>query len=361
MTDEIVTVEHPAAEMVRANDVPQLLAQIRPQWQGKDLIQRVSRLLPVDPSSACQRLLNAAIRDLRDKIGIAGIDIAGKVADEYKLPAVTKQEDVESYTTHNVIQLAYRMGLLGMKDWRRMTRAYEIRRDLEHEDSEYEAGIEDVLYVFVTCIDAVLSKDPVTLIRVTDVKEIIETPSPVVAESQLLEDYEHAPDTRQLEIAKFLVSTALGEESPDLVRQNANSVMREFSRLTRNSVLIQLAAHVQDKLGYAPLNPFMVRVAHSAGILPYFKRAKRKDFFTSYADAMDRTGYRWHSNAQHGQLLQELHEFGGLDSVPDDLHGRYVKWLVLCFIGEPGGYGAGRSRTRCWPTAPSGLVQLSST
>ena len=59
-----------------------------------------------------------------------------------------------------------------------MHRCYEIRRDLEHEDDEYEAGIEDCVYMFRTCIDVVLSRDPVELLRVTDVKEIIEESTP---------------------------------------------------------------------------------------------------------------------------------------------------------------------------------------
>ncbi len=56
-----------SAKMVIASGVDKLLAQIRPEWQAKSLIRRVKNLLVVDPSSACQRLLNAAIHDLREK------------------------------------------------------------------------------------------------------------------------------------------------------------------------------------------------------------------------------------------------------------------------------------------------------
>ena len=74
-----------------------LLERIRPEWQGKGLIDRVTRLARVDPSSACQRLLNAAVHDLRQKIVLAGLDIAGKVASDYKLPTVAKNEDVREH------------------------------------------------------------------------------------------------------------------------------------------------------------------------------------------------------------------------------------------------------------------------
>jgi hypothetical protein len=49
-------------------------------------MDRVRQLLPVDPSSACQRVLNAAIHDLRNKIIVAGLDIAQEAASRFRLP-----------------------------------------------------------------------------------------------------------------------------------------------------------------------------------------------------------------------------------------------------------------------------------
>ena len=83
-------------EIIEASGVPALLAKIRPQWQAKDLIQRVTRLLPVDPSSACQRIFNASIHDLKEKIIIAGLDIAAEAARQHKLPTVSRPEDIDS-------------------------------------------------------------------------------------------------------------------------------------------------------------------------------------------------------------------------------------------------------------------------
>ena len=73
-------VQSGSTELIRASEVPALLEQIRPAWKARDLINRVRKLLPVDPSSACQRIFNAAIHDLRDKIVVAGIDIAKEAA-----------------------------------------------------------------------------------------------------------------------------------------------------------------------------------------------------------------------------------------------------------------------------------------
>ena len=356
MSGEVVF-PHPAAEVVAASDVPSLMLRIRPQWQAKGLIDRVHRLLPVDPSSACQRLLNAAVADLRDKIQIAGLDIAKEAAATHRLPPVERPDDVDNYSTAKLIDLAYRMGLLTRPEWRRLTRAYDIRKDLEHEDSEYEAGVEDCIYIFKTCIEAVLAKDPVNLIRVSEVKQVVEASGPAAPTLELLEDYEHAPDTRQLEILKFLVSTALNEREPELVRQNAYAVLRALAALTRDAVRVLLAKHMQDSLGRQPMSETHVRVANGAGVLPYLRKAQRVSFFRAYNERLKQAGHHWRSNASHGALLRALDEYGGLPSLPDEELVATTKWLVLCYVGEPGGYGAGINRRVFYSNSAAPLVE----
>jgi hypothetical protein len=89
-------------------------------------------------------------------------------------------------------------------------------RDLEHEDDEYEAGVEDCVYIFTTCIEVILARDPIHLLRVTDIKVLIEQASAVVPSITLLEDYERAPQPRQEEICKFLISIALDKSQSDI-------------------------------------------------------------------------------------------------------------------------------------------------
>lgn len=356
--NELAVIVHPDVEMIEDSGLPQLMARIRPQWQSKGLIDRVRRLMAVDPSSACQRLLNAAIADLREKINIAGLDIARDAAKANKLPSVERPEDIENYSTANIIDLSYRMGLLTRPEWRRLSRSYEIRRDLEHEDSEYEAGVEDCVYIFKTCIEAVLSRDPVTLIRVSEVKDVIETAGPATADPSLIEDFEHAPDTRQLEILKFLFSTATNDDEPDLVRQNAFTVIGVLTDVTRPAVTVELAKHVQEKIGRrTPFTELQVRVANAAGVLPYLRKAQRRTFFDAYLRQLHLTGHHWSGNSSHGGLLRKLREFGGLQAIPDPELREILKWMVLCYIGEPGGRGMGVNRRVFYSNSGATLIE----
>lgn len=321
-------------EMAIDSDVQGLMLQIRPEWQSKNLVQRVTKLLQVDPSSACQRLFNAAIHDIKKKILVAGIDIAKEAAASNRLPQINRPEDIEDYNVSKTIDLAYYMGLLSRPEWRRITRVYDIRRDLEHEDDEYEATIEDCFYIFKTSIEAVLSKDPIEVIRLTDIKEIVEQPTAVTLDHTVREEYGVAPAVRQVDIYKFLVSTALNIKHPDIVRQNCYISLSVLSQLTKDQVKIEVSQFYSDKVKRNGLDLVTARVSFAAGILPYFKKSVLKTFYFSYLEHMKTIGYDFRSNDKHGYLLRELREIGGLEFCHDEVVPGMIEWLCQCYIGE---------------------------
>jgi hypothetical protein len=336
MSDETSVVIRPA-EFLQRVDSPGLLANVRPAWQAKNLISRVRKLVDIDPSSACQRLFNAAVHDLREKIVIAGLDIAGEAAKQNKLPVVAKPEDVENLSVTNVIDLAYRMGLLTRPEWRRVSRCYEIRRDLEHEDDEYEAGVEDCIYIFKTCIDVILSQDPIHLIRVEDVKDLIEQPGPVLPSEALLEDYGRAPQPRQEQIELFLISIALDKSKSDVLQQNAFSFLIRLEPLTQNPVKLTIAAHIQERVGRAGLDRRLARVAVASGTFPYLRQADVAHLFDKEFAEFEKVTVAWRAFPLHGELLRSFEELGGFGLCPAKTRAAFVKWMMLTYLGTPGG------------------------
>lgn len=334
MANELIPA--PNVELVQASNVPALLGRIRPQWQAKSLINRVKVLLDVDPSSACQRLLNASIHDLKEKIVIAGVDIASEAAKQHKLPAVTSAEDIEHYSTAKLIDLAYRMGLFSRPEWRRVSRCYEIRRDLEHEDDEYEAGVEDCVYIFSTCIEVILSRDPIQLIRVTDFKDLIEQATAVIPDAVVLEDYERAPQKRQEEILKFLISHALDKSTADVVQQNAFTCLSYLRPITQQATLVTIGEHLQGKAGRS-IDARMARVANAVGVFPYLRQSARRSFFESVFENMKKVGTNWSAYEKHGELLRTFKDYGGLVNCTPETRTEILKYLVLTYVGTPGG------------------------
>lgn len=236
------------------------------------------------------------------------------------------------------------MGILSRPEYKRLLRAYDIRKDLEHEDDEYEAGIEDCVYIFATCIEVVLSRDPLHLIKLNDVKQIVEQPSATALNDSLIEEYTHAPQPRQHEIFKFLISAALNKAQPDIVQQNSFNALFSLRPLTNTQVLIDASKELVEQIGKKAPELRVARVALAAGLFPYLRKSQIKELFTAYLSHMKQVGYQWRKNAEHGELLRNLQELGGLEHVPDELLAEYLEWLVLCYIGESGGYGAGYNR-----------------
>ena len=333
-------------ELVTDSGFNSLLSKIRAEWQAKSLIMRVNRLLLVDPSSACQRILNAAFHDLREKIVIAGIDIAKEAASEHRLPPVTKADDVlENYSSSNVLDLAYRIGILSRPEWRRMHRCYDIRRDLEHEDDEYEAEIEDVVYMFKSCVEIVLAQDPIQLLQVSEVKDVIQASTPVIPTADFFSDYEKAPYPRQIIIMELLVNTALNSKNPDITRQNSVEMLRSLQTRTHNTVKIELGKTIQNRIGRNPIDLAIAKVASASGVMPYLKQRQVEQFFSNfYETRFKKIGYHWKQHDLHSDIFNDFDDVGGLKVCPKELRRKILLWLTLCYLGERGGYGAGRGR-----------------
>jgi hypothetical protein len=319
-----------------------LLNSIRPVWKGRRLIERVTAILPVDPSSACQRLFNAGIRDLKEKVLVVGLDLATEAAKNYKLPPIQREEDVLEYPTAKLIDLCYRMGILNRPEWRRLHRCYQIRRDLEHEDNEYEAALQDCFYIFKSTIDIVLSQDPVHLLKVTDVKQIIENATRVTLTEEFLENYPRAPNLRQKEISLFLISTAQNDVQPDIVRENAVEVLRGIKSITNTEVTIELARFLEEKLKGHSINLITAKVGHACGATAYFKKTRLKDYYSDLLNEFKKTGTDW---GTQGKFMGKFEDIGGLTYCPMDLVPDFIKLLTVTYIGEPGGYGVfGKNR-----------------
>ena len=306
------------------------LSLIRPLWKGRKLIQRVEVLLPVDPSSACQRLFNAAIHDLKEKIIVIGADLAREVASNYKLPAVSSDDDILNYNVSKTIDLSYRIGLLSRAEWRRIHRCYDIRRDLEHEDNDYEAVLEDCFYIFKSTIDTILSRDPIQLLRVIDVKQIVENPAELAISPQLLEDYKGAPPLRQQEISDYLIGIARNDKQPDIVRENCVKVLRHFKEHTNTTVTIEIAKSLEEKLGRNPIDILTAKLGYATGATGYFKKVKLNEFYQKLLAEIKAVG-DWNSQAK---FMAKFEDLGGLMFCPPELYYDFIKELALIYIGE---------------------------
>ncbi|QZE24764.1 hypothetical protein K4X33_11220 [Brevibacterium casei] len=162
---------------------------------------------------------------------------------------------------------------------------------------------------------------------------------------------------RQLEILKLLLSKALDENEPELVRSNGFTLLGSLTEKTGDPALLKLSQHFQNKMGRKGLSLIEMRVAHQAKITPYLRKAQKREFYKQLFSRFESAGFDWRSNEQHGKLLSALLETGGLRSVTEEELTKYLKWMTLCFVGEPGGYGAGKGRRVFYSNSAAPLIR----
>lgn len=317
----------------------QYLAKIRPEWQGTPLVRRVVNLLPVDASSACQRLLNAAGHDLRSKIRTIGLDLAKEAAKSSGLPPINSSEDLENYPTARLYDLAYRLSLFNRADWRRLHRAYEIRCDLEHEDDEYEASIGDLVSIFEAAIDVVLSREPIQVIQLQEINDVVESDAPVHVSQELIEDYRDAPPQRQTEILSSLSFWYVDDQKPEIVRANCFRLLRRFSPLAPSGAKIELAEKLAVRIGRGSADVATAQVAITSGAFPFIRKRQQRVLVGAFIEQFDKVKPHWRQNHYHSELLDDFAGGGGFASCPDGSIRPIVRWMVEAYIGEPGGYG----------------------
>lgn len=76
-----------------------------------------------------------------------------------------------------------------------------------------------------------------------------------------------------------------------------------------------------------------------------YKQRQVAEFFDRIADSLIEIGYQWRHFVEHREPLEDLEDVGGLLACPPTPRIKLVLWMVLCYLGEPGGYGTfGRNR-----------------
>lgn len=140
------------------------------------------------------------------------------------------------------------------------------------------------------------------------------------------------------------MSNALNNQVPDIVRQNCYSTLNSLREHTHKQVLINSSHDFVKRIGRNTPDLLHARVAFAAGVFPYLKKVQIAAFFKTFFDQMKTSGFSFHSHSEHGDLLRSLKDVGGLAFIPDELKPLYLEWLILCYIGEHGGYGAGFRR-----------------
>jgi len=71
--------------------------------------------------------------------------------------------------------------------------------------------------------------------------------------------------------------------------------------------------------------------------MPYLRQSSRKELFTAYIQRLEEVGTNWNAYEKHGDVIRRFSEIGGFASCPKPPVIDILKWMVLTYIGTPGG------------------------
>jgi len=71
--------------------------------------------------------------------------------------------------------------------------------------------------------------------------------------------------------------------------------------------------------------------------MPYLKQANRIALFEEVYRQLQKVSPRWTAHREHGAVLRSFQEIGGLELCPEVVQLKILRWLVLVYLGEPGG------------------------
>jgi len=317
--------------LIIESKVVHLFDDVREIWKDRNIIKRSLLLLKVDPSSACQRIFNAAIFDLKEKLILLGIDLIKTAVRIHKMEEINTTDDIKDYKTRNIIELSKNIGILSEVERSRMQRVYDIRNDLEHEDIVYEANESDVIYVFQTCIETVLSKDPIKVLRVSDIQKLIESKDRVYPEYSMVEDFKTTMGTNQLEIVEQLIGISLDERKDEVMIENAFNTLNAFGEHIQNDVKLSLIKKFDDK--FINITKKSGTVFYAAGLFPYIDTKYRKNFFETLNNNLINIGFEWTKYPSHRGVLSIFLEIGYLNYCPKEIVYDIIKWMMRLYLG----------------------------
>lgn len=99
---------------------------------------------------------------------------------------------------------------------------------------------------------------------------------------------------------------------------------------------MQIAKSLEKPLGTGGIDLITAKVGHAIGATGYFKKTKINDYYKSILKSFKKAQPDWSSQ---GKVVLKFHDIGHFIYCPKSLINNFLYYLVLWYIGEPGGYG----------------------
>jgi hypothetical protein len=329
------------------------LQGVRQEFLSNTYIHETLKVLPAGGyRSAIGSYWNAVVDDLRRKILHRSIDLFNK--EMKKAPPVKTYEDFQDHVTdHELIEGAYKIGVLDWEARKVMHHARETRHIFDGHPHSSEPSLIKVLDLINDCNKYVLSEEyPPAIIEISDYIKVMETPNYHQNAIAIAQAFTDLPAIYKSELANRFYTIYTHSSSPTTLRANVEVAAPLLWEVLSNDEKKQVAARFDKDVlsgdGFKVENgtQFLGRVDG----LKYVSTASRKIIIEPLIKELEAQVDVW---AKEEAAVRELQRFAS--NVPADLLPRYVAALTRAYVGYKGS-SAQFSRTTFYADAAAPII-----
>lgn len=283
--------------------------------------------------SAIGSYWNAVVDDLRNKIFHRSLHLFNKEINLKK--EVKTYEDFQDHVTdHDLIEGAYKIGVIGWEAKKILHHCREIRNIFDGHPKSSNPSFIKVLDMISDCNKYVLNEEyPPAIIDIDEYIETLDSPDFDKNEISIEQALSDLPEVYKTELINRFFSAYIDEDTSTQLRSNI-----EFTLPILWSVLAKGDRHQigkrydklissGDKKKISKGTDFLAKVDG----LSYTSTASRRRIFAPIIKELNRSLDDWETEAK---LVMRLERLG--TNIPDDLVENYVSALTQTFVGYKG-------------------------
>lgn len=331
------------------------LTNVREELLNNPYIVEALKVLPTGGyRSAIGSYWNAVVDDLRNKVLHRSIDLFNKETGPKR--TVKTYEDFQDYVTdYELIEGAYKIGVIGWEAKRMLNQARETRNIFDGHPASSEPNIFKVLDLITDCNKYVLSQEyPCPIIDIDNYLSNMDSPKFDRNEEAIYVAFSDLPKVYKYELANKFYDSYLHDSSSAELKANIQLCFPILWEILDKEQRQQIGKRIDSEYvagDKTKIERAIEYILLTPNGLRYVSSATRKMIFEPAIKALEDNLDHW---AEEGKAVKYLERLGTI--IPDEMKTRYVSSLVLTYIGY-NGYSLVYSRTNFYSDSAAPVIK----
>lgn len=311
------------------------LTHVRDEFIGNPYIQEAMTVLSAGGyRSAIGSYWNAVVDDLRRKIIHRSLDLFNKEVSPKRI--IKTYEDFQDHITdHDLIEGAYKIGVIGWEAKKLLHQARETRNIFDGHPASSNPNIFKVLDMITDCNRYVLSQDyPAPVIDIDSYLLTMDSPDYAQNETAIEQAFSDLPQIYKTELANKFYNSYLHDSSSTELRANIEFCFPILWDFLSKEDRLQIGKRVDKEIvngNQTKIEKAIEFLILTSNGLRYISNASRKGIFEPAIKELEDNLDNW---SAEGKAVAYLERLGTI--IPDELMERYITSLTLTFVGYKG-------------------------